>query len=760
MGKSDRFHDSPATKPKQGIDPDTAELAQALKSQSKMRITAGELDQAALAQGTAALRQSDPASRAAIVAGVVPLVLYELPSTIHAATFDPKKLLFVPWGWDTSFGGSLTLTAGYQGVGTLGRAYVAGNDQLINDFKVGRFICVGVRNGAPAVVLDVDLCSTETARAAFEENWLRATQHVALATDERARFWESIRGIVGEGDALTPAQQLSLSWVKRYGQAIRKLHGHVTLFRRDFHWPAGARLPTPFEDLTQVIGAGDGFTTDALLNVVRMRHVLGNEKLTELRHPAWHDAIHKVIEDHTPLCDITSLAVDAYLLSSEQTTCGQRVPRLDDGQLAYHAIRPDAFASKPAAMTYWQRVIALPVEWTSLAKPSDVPADFSPGSPMLAAMPRAENCDAALRSGNALLEEALSERKWTIPSGAMLEIGFGPFTHFELSERNACVEFILRSPAGEFTAGGIHLTKNDRRIWWEALTHDPEELDRRMPIAAGLYLMLAAIIRDFLVVEERERVFQHKTVRRAAKTTGNDQGPRIVYLPRVSYSGGADLTNCREQLNQQPQEPRAHAVRPHFRRVGTPSAAQLFIARRYGMEVPKGHTFVRPHERGKTVRDVIYRSRSALQCLFHVAGRHDAAGVGREAWFQFERDVHQLMESLNFNVEHVAASGRGDRGVDVFATKGHDLEHVAWVIQCKAYSPDHKIGPHVVRELCGTLAEYPQGTRGMVVTTSSFTSETRQLALRHNIRLMAGDEFAAMLSAKLKREDPGGSGEA
>ena len=34
------------------------------------------------------------------------------------------------------------------------------------------------------------------------------------------------------------------------------------------------------------------------------------------------------------------------------------------------------------------------------------------------------------------------------------------------------------------------------------------------------------------------------------------------------------------------------------------------------------------------------------------------------------------------------------------------------------------VGPNIVRELVGTLAEDPQGRRGMIVITSSFTAET------------------------------------
>ena len=668
-----------------------------------------------------------------------------MPSSWRAADFDIAKIHFVHWGWDFNFGGSLTITAMYQQVGTFGRAYIAGDDPALDAFKAGRFVCVCMKNGAPAVAIDVDLCATDIARASFDESWARAVEHQAMATDATARFWCSIRGIIGDrGDSLKPQGQLSVGWADRYAFAIAKLYGHLELFKQDFTWPLGAKLPAPFEDWTEVLNRGRDLDVDAVLALVKRRHEFSFEKLLELRTANWHDAIHSVMGDHTPICDVTAMAIDAYLLSAEQTDSGRRVPLLRGRDLTYHAVRADAFPTGIAA-SFWKRIITLPVEWTSLVTATDIPADMTEKSDVVSAMPRAEDKDAAGEAAEALIDEALAERKWTIPPGALLELSFGPFTHVELYETPASVEFMLRTESGEFTAGGINLAKEDRRIWWEALTSEPDLAEARGPIAAGLFLMLAAAIRDFLVVEERERVFRNRPAPRKLQTANTNDGPRVVYLPRVSYVGRPDVEKCRKELDHRPREARAHAVRPHIRRAETASLAQIFIARRYGMEIPKGYTFVRPHERGRKARDVVYRSRSALQCLFQVTATTSPAGGARDAWFQFERDVHRLMALLGFDVEHVAASGRGDRGVDVYATKGADLDEVAWVVQCKAFGPRHKVGPHIVRELVGTLAEYPQGTRGMLVTTSSFTPDTIELARRHHIRLMDGEEFGRLL---------------
>ena len=59
---------------------------------------------------------------------------------------------------------------------------------------------------------------------------------------------------------------------------------------------------------------------------------------------------------------------------------------------------------------------------------------------------------------------------------------------------------------------------------------------------------------------------------------------------------------------------------------------------------------------------------------------------------------------------------------------------------------DDRLRDFAVRELLGTLSGYPQGTRGMIVTTSRFSSGSQSLAEEHNIRLIDGAEFVNLTS--------------
>jgi len=116
--------------------------------------------------------------------------------------------------------------------------------------------------------------------------------------------------------------------------------------------------------------------------------------------------------------------------------------------------------------------------------------------------------------------------------------------------------------------------------------------------------------------------------------------------------------------------------------------------------------------------------------------------VGRKMpeWFKFERDCKRLLERRDLTVEHVAASRSGDHGIDVYASNADASQ--LYAVQCKCYNPRHLVGPAKIRELVGSLTRYPEGTIGMVITTSDFTSGAKEEAEHNSILLVNGTAFA------------------
>ena len=259
----------------------------------------------------------------------------------------------------------------------------------------------------------------------------------------------------------------------------------------------------------------------------------------------------------------------------------------------------------------------------------------------------------------------------------------------------------------------------------------------------SLKLIAAAIVRDFLVVEDRESLFHARPFRRRIR---GENVKTVIYLPRVRYSKPVPT---RLHIEEDTRVRARHEVAPHLRRAAKASPEQRFLAQRYGMTLPKGYTFVRAHQRGteaESARLRLYRSRSASRMIFDEIER--APQGARPAWFDFEKDCARLLRSRGVRVVHQAANGRGDGGVDLFAI--NDTGD-SWLVQCKCWAPDRPVGPDVIRELHGAIRLAEAGaerkSRGILITTSTFTSGAVASASELGIELIDGKTFAKQLKA-------------
>lgn len=139
---------------------------------------------------------------------------------------------------------------------------------------------------------------------------------------------------------------------------------------------------------------------------------------------------------------------------------------------------------------------------------------------------------------------------------------------------------------------------------------EPTEQVNQAAESGNEFALVAAIIRDFLVCEEKESFYSG---RRQPKKTGKSKASLVIrYLPRfrVRYIGVRQ-----PEYKAHRAEVVGHHVSGHLRQCRIASPAQLVLARQFGIPVPDGFTFVRPHDRGESAR-LLYRSKSALQMLY------------------------------------------------------------------------------------------------------------------------------------------------
>jgi hypothetical protein len=264
-----------------------------------------------------------------------------------------------------------------------------------------------------------------------------------------------------------------------------------------------------------------------------------------------------------------------------------------------------------------------------------------------------------------------------------------------------------------------------------------EEFATRLKL--GISILLAAIIRDFWVVEERHSIFgSGLRTRKFPRIKSDQREPKIFYLPRLRYI--RDIKGKANDLNYQSRRP--HFVSGHLRKALHASDKQIFLARKYGIIVPEGFTFVRPHKRGDQAQERIYRSRSALKCLQALKNGY-SEGSG-DLWFKYELNVKNWLNSNGYIVDHLGASKSGDGGVDIQASK--EDEHL--LVQCK-YWQSQKIGPNIIREMIGTLNTFPEGSRGVIVTPSELTAGAKQLAIENGIQYIELADFGTRITRKL-----------
>jgi hypothetical protein len=98
-----------------------------------------------------------------------------------------------------------------------------------------------------------------------------------------------------------------------------------------------------------------------------------------------------------------------------------------------------------------------------------------------------------------------------------------------------------------------------------------------------------------------------KRVRQREKESSNSDKPRFVYLPRVQYIRGSGLPITPKEVKPQVRKKFSpeisglskapHSVSAHLRK-GNPSKRQLDEARRLGIVLPEGYTFVRGYLTG------------------------------------------------------------------------------------------------------------------------------------------------------------------
>ncbi len=112
------------------------------------------------------------------------------------------------------------------------------------------------------------------------------------------------------------------------------------------------------------------------------------------------------------------------------------------------------------------------------------------------------------------------------------------------------------------------------------------------------------------------------------------------------------------------------------------------------------------------------------------------SGVG------FEKLFAELLARMNFRAETTKATGDG--GVDIVAVLDKPVVGGKYLFQCKRYAENSLVGASVVRDFYGAVTA-ERGAKGVLVSTSDFTSQAREFAERVGLELINFGQLKQLL---------------
>ncbi|WP_419662063.1 restriction endonuclease [Desulfosarcina variabilis] len=99
----------------------------------------------------------------------------------------------------------------------------------------------------------------------------------------------------------------------------------------------------------------------------------------------------------------------------------------------------------------------------------------------------------------------------------------------------------------------------------------------------------------------------------------------------------------------------------------------------------------------------------------------------------FEQLVAALFRKEGFDVKLIPESRDG--GYDILAVRHNKYTgNETFLIECKRYAENRRVGIDVIRNLIGVM-QFENATKGIIATTTSFSSDARQRAETFSSRL-------------------------
>jgi hypothetical protein len=304
-----------------------------------------------------------------------------------------------------------------------------------------------------------------------------------------------------------------------------------------------------------------------------------------------------------------------------------------------------------------------------------------------------------------LIADGWRNKRGSIPYGAVVQVDFLGFSHMILFEGPDGVTGAIMSASKYTTFTTDHTMVYPGILSLVNAVESEEERIRITEISRHISLVVAAVIRDFWVIEDRTSLGGAPLrVTPGLPKAITRHEPLVIYLPRYKYNPAQAQSRADALARALDYHARAkHMVCAHVRKLiaGTKaSAIQVERAHARGIPVPEGFTFVREHESGvEPERERIYRSRTATGALMDLVAKSVAPVPSFITWPVFERFCRDWLSKNGFEEVHCNPGFGADGGVDIRAIRIRpDGSSERVIAQCKHYRTE-AVGVRVVREL-------------------------------------------------------------
>ena len=259
-----------------------------------------------------------------------------------------------------------------------------------------------------------------------------------------------------------------------------------------------------------------------------------------------------------------------------------------------------------------------------------------------------------------------------------------------------------------------------------------------------IYTKLATCIRDAKVLIERDSTMQYRGRRSPSNCKTNSV--YHIYFPKVRYRRSSDATQIKREKDFFSESRKFSGTRrAHIRRLVSdqkPSKKQLLLAKRLDIWIPDGHTFVRESEWGSnmTKREIRYRN-TALNGVFYYDSKElsEAEKIDQLGPLGFEEYSREYIKKMGYEVK---SSQSYDGGIDIRAMRVLDnLDTEYLMVQCKNWKTP--IPPNEMRAFKTACDEEHSEYKKvkMFITSSRFSPGAKELAYKHNIILVDGDNL-------------------